>query len=182
MARPAQAVGALAAGGAALSARVVCRVTLSVLACCAATTAARAECVARPDRLVELELTGCRPATTALEEQVAGSPVWWLREYVLSIAEQVPGVLVRGTVVRWRTVEVGQTLAEWQPGAGDEEYFYPSLDPGFCAAFDPLESVLLLRQPICCDALPPADVACLLELPVARPPTPSLRRLSDESD
>ena len=56
----------------------------------------RADCVAEPARVVELELIACRPALLVVEELATGSPVWWLYDYMTSIARQVPGVLVRG--------------------------------------------------------------------------------------
>ena len=144
-----------------------------------AATAARGDCIASPSRIVELELGGCRPAAVAVEEQTAGSPVWWLRDYMTAIARQVPGVLVRGGVARWRRYEPPQTLGPWQRGGADEEVFYPSTDPEFCATFGPLESVLLVVDVPCCDVIPPVDLACLLELPQARPPTPLERELAE---
>ena len=138
-----------------------------------------ATCVAEPARVVELEPIACRPALVAVEELAAGSPVWWLQEYMTSIARQVPGVLVRGKVARFRRYEPPQTLGPWQSGTGDEELFYPTLDPELCATFAPLDSVLLVCDLPCCEVIPPVDVACLLELPQARAPTPLERELAE---
>ncbi len=144
-----------------------------------AVTAGRAECVAVPARIVALDFQGCRPAAVAIEEQVVGSRVWWLRDYMISIAEQVPGVVLRGRVARWRQFEPPQTLGPWQRGGSEEEYFFASLDPEFCATFEPLDSILLVVARPCCDIIPPVDLACLLELPQARSPTPLERELAE---
>ena len=143
-----------------------------------AVTVVRADCPAEPARIIELDLLACRPAGVAVEEQVAGSRVWWLWDYMTSIARQVPGVLVRGKVVRWRRFEPPQTLGPWGRGGSDEELFFPSLDPEFCSTFEPLDSVLLVSYVPCCDIIPPVDVACLLELRQARSPTPLERALA----
>lgn len=138
-----------------------------------------AECAAEPARIIELDLQGCRPASVAIEEQAAGSHIWWLWEYMTSIASQVPGVLIRGNVARWRSYDPPQTLGSWEPGGSDEEHFFPSLDAEFCATFEPLDSILLVSHQPCCEIIPPADVACLLELPEARSPTPLEREMAE---
>ena len=145
-----------------------------------AATTLRGDCAVELARIVELDLQGCRPAAVAIEEQAAGSHVWWLWDYMTSIARQVPGVLIRGTVRRWRSYDPPQTLGTWEPGGSDEEYFFPSLDAEFCATFEPLDSILLVSQLPCCEIIPPADVACLLELPQVRSPTPLERQMATD--
>jgi hypothetical protein len=154
------------------------RVGLFAVALLAATVL-RADCPAEATRVVALDLSACRPASVAIEEQVAGSAVWWLWDYMASIAWQAPGVVVRGSVARWRRFVPPQTLGPWQPGGSDEEYFFPSLDEEFCSTFEPLDSILLVIDVPCCDIIPPVDVACLLELPQARSPTPLERELAE---
>lgn len=137
-------------------------------------------CVDAPSRILELELSGCRPAEIALEEQMAGTGVWWLRPYVLSIAAANPGVMLRGRVGRWRVFDLPQTFGAWTDGGGEEEHFYPSLDPGLCAAFADVEEALLLAQPPCCELIPPASVACLLQVEELRPLLPHLLDVMDQ--
>ena len=137
-------------------------------------------CVDEPARIVELELDGCRPAEIALEEQMAGTTVWWLRPYMLSIAEANPGVMLRGRVWRSRVFDLPQTFGPWTDDGNEEEFFYTSTDGRLCEAFAGVEDSLFLAEPPCCDVIPPVSVACLLQTQELRPVLPHLIDVMDQ--
>ena len=133
------------------------------------TGGAAAECVDRPSRAIEVEIVGCRPAAIAIEEQVAGTRVWWLRDYVQSIARANPGVLLRVRVRRQRAYRLPESFAPWSEGGDEEELFYTSRDAELCRAFADVGEALFLAEPPCCDRIPPANTACLLRVDELKP-------------
>lgn len=135
---------------------------------------AGAACVERPSRVVEAEINGCRPAEIAIEEQVAGTRIWWLRPYLLSIARANPGVLLRLRVRRASEFDPPESVGPWRDDGGEAEFFFGSSDGALCDAFAGVEEALFLAEPPCCDVIPPVSVACLLETDELRPVFPFL--------
>ncbi len=57
-------------------------------------------CTSHPPAIIELEVQACRPGELAIEEEIAGTRLWWLRPYLESVASSNPGVVVRGRTRR----------------------------------------------------------------------------------
>lgn len=132
-------------------------------------------CTSHPPAVIELEVWSCRPGALAIEEEIAGTRLWWLRPYLESVAFSNPGVVVGGRVRRLRPIEGMEFTSPWQESELVADYFFTSSDPDFCSTFEDLESVLLLREEPCCDIIPPAGVACVLHLFEVRSLSPELR-------
>lgn len=129
-----------------------------------------ADCVPAPARVVEFELIACQPADVAIAERIAGADLWWLRPYLESVALGNPGVVLRGRALRFHEGDQGATILPWEEGDGlEEQVFYTSSDPDFCGAFDGLEALTLVREEPCCEIVPPANVACVLDVAEVRP-------------
>ncbi len=135
-------------------------------------------CTSEPPAIVEFEVLSCRPGALAIEEQIAGVRLWWLRPFLESVASSNPGVVVRGRVIRSRVIEGPETVARWLDGGGEEDLFYTSSDPDFCRTFEGLDATQLVREEPCCDVIPPVSVACVLDLFEARALTPALQELA----
>lgn len=136
-------------------------------------------CTSHPPAIVEMAVEGCVPAGVSIETEIAGTRLWWLRPYLESVAAGNPGVVVRGRIERLRALEGYESIGPWRDASVPAELFYTSSDPDFCATFEGLETILLLREEPCCDVIPPASVACVLRLFEARSLTPRLQALAE---
>jgi hypothetical protein len=150
----------------------------------------RAMCVdPGPPRLLDAEVVACRdPRTVAAEKPRPAGEQGGHSMQAGEAGESVEGFLAArpARVVTLRVTRTRQLRQDprtqddvekgpWTPVAKPKEEQFLLFDTKDCAELAPGRRIELVEEFVCCDVLPPQDLACLLQLPALVPAGTPLR-------